>query len=69
MEIIRVGHITFLVKVELTWVQDIGCSRRLLTNTLNINYMEQITQNKIIIQINFLYQQLIVVHVNFLLEN
>ena len=44
MEIIRMGHTYFLVKVKLTWVQDSGCplgpnsSQRLPTNILNISY-------------------------------
>ena len=42
VDIIIVGHTNFLVKVELTWVQDFGISPksswRLPTNTLNISY-------------------------------
>ena len=49
-----VGHITFLVKVELMLAQGLGFSPksswRLLTNTLNISY-----KTKIIIQNNYNY--------------
>ena len=45
------GHIDFLVKVDLMWVQDPGSfpksSSRFPTNTLNTSYSTKVAQNKI----------------------
>ena len=56
MQIINVGHTNFVVKVEVTRIQDLGSppksSLRLLTNTLHIIYKTKIAQNRIVIHIN-----------------
>ena len=50
VEIISMGHIKFLVKVKLTWVQDPGSSlkssQRLPTNILNNICSTKIAQNQ-----------------------
>lgn len=48
VKVISMGHTEFLVKVELTWVQDLGSffkfSRRFLTSMLGINYKIKVAQ-------------------------
>ena len=45
MKIIDVAGADFLVKVELTWIQDPGSSPedswRLMTNTLNVSFRQK----------------------------
>ena len=74
VEMISVGHASFLVEVDLMWVQDPGpspkTSRRHPTNTLNIGYRTKVAQNKITIHIIFLEKKkkktIIVAHANSL---
>jgi hypothetical protein len=62
MEIVSMGHTNFLVKVELTWVQNPGSSfmflSRLPMNTLNNSYRTKIAQIKIITHIDFLEKKM-----------
>ena len=55
------GHIDFLVKVDLMWVQDPRSSpkpsSRFPTNTLNTSYRIEIAQNKIITHTHFLEKE------------
>ena len=66
MDIISVGHINFLLKVELPWVQGLisvpMSSYRLPTNTLHEskNHLtSKVVQKEIITHVNFLGKQLL----------
>ena len=72
MEMVSVGHTNFLVKAQLTWVQDTRSSPKSLetsNNTLNISYKTNIAHNQIIIDIDFIKILIIVDHNNFSTRN
>ena len=63
------GHTNFLIKLRLTWVQDLGSSpksSRTSNNTLNISYWTKITQKQKVVGINFFGITIIVAHNKFL---
>ena len=63
------GHTNFLIKLRLTWVQDLGSSpksSRTSNNTLNISYWTKITQKQKVVGINFFEITIIVAHNKFL---
>ena len=65
MEIISMGHISFLVMVDLMWVQDPGFSWRFPTNTLNISFRTKVAQTKIITHTNILEKWLLAAMITF----